>query len=90
MDGYMTTEQAAEYLGYTADYVTTLCATGKLPGAKKWGKRMWIIPEQSVFDYKPGPQGFAAVRARKLAEKEELMRLFNTARETALCEVQAQ
>lgn len=90
MDGYMTTEQAAEYLGYTADYVTTLCATGKLPGAKKWGKRMWIIPEQSVFDYKPGPQGFAAVKARKLAAAEELRRLLNAACKMAQCEVQAQ
>ena len=90
MEEYMTTQQAAEYLGYTADYITTLCTKGKLPGAQKWGKRFWAIPRKSVYEYKPGPQGFAAMKARKLAEIEQLRNTINEARNTALQEVYVQ
>ena len=88
MKGYMTTKQAAEYLDYTTEYISYLCKKGKLSGAERAGVKVWLIPEQSVYEYKPGLQGFAAVKARKLAEKEEFRRLFNAARNSALCEVQ--
>ena len=90
MEGYMTTQEAAEYLDYRMEYISVLCATGKLPGAKKMGKKIWIIPEKSVFEYKPGPQGFAVMKARKLAEAEQLRNTINEARNTALQEVYVQ
>lgn len=93
MEGYMTTQEAAEYLDYRMEYISVLCSTGKLPGAKKMGKKMWIIPEKSVFEYKPGPQGFAAVRereraeaARKKAEDAELWDMCKNTSNLALCE----
>ena len=68
MKGFMTTKQAADYLGYDPDYICMLCANGKLLGAEKFSG-VWSIPEQSVWGYTPAPQGFAVVKARKQAEK---------------------
>ena len=90
MENYLTAEEAARYLKRTTSLVCKLCVHGKLVGAKKMGKKMWIIPEQSVFEYKPGPQGFAAMKARKLAEAEQLRKTINEARNTALQEVYVQ
>ena len=65
---YMTTTEAAKYLGYHSDSVCNLCINGKLSGATKFGKS-WAIPRKSVEGYKKGAQGFAAVKARKEKEK---------------------
>ena len=79
MENFMTTEEAAKYLKRTISYICYLCSNNKLQGARKIGKRMWIIPTQSVHDFKPGPQGFAAVKARKEAEAAALKSLIETA-----------
>ena len=65
---YMTTTEAAEYLGYNSSSVCYLCMHGKLQGAEKFGKS-WAIPKQSVYGYEKNGQGFAAVKARKEKEK---------------------
>ena len=66
---FMTTKEAADFMGYAHDYVSRLCRDGKLPGAQMVAQKVWVIPTQSVIDYQPGPQGFAAVQARKRAEE---------------------
>ena len=79
MKGYMSTKEAATYLGYDQDYICYLCIKGKLPGAEKLGDWMWSIPEKSVYEYKPGLQGFAVIRARKKAEQEAWLQELNAA-----------
>lgn len=74
----MTTTEAAEYLGYHSDSVCNLCIKGKLLGAFKFGKS-WAIPKQSVYDYKRGPQGFAAVKAQKAKAKASWLEMINSA-----------
>lgn len=71
IEDYMTTQEAAEYLDYKPEYICNLCSKGKLPGAQKMGKRIWVIPKEAVYGYKPGLQGFAATKAREQAEMEE-------------------
>ena len=44
---YLTSAQAAAYLGYTKRYINTLCVKGEFPGAYKNGYR-WMIPESSL------------------------------------------
>lgn len=75
----MTTKEAAEYLGYTVDYISKLCKRGKLPGAQRAGERMWLIPRQSVLDYEPGPRGFTILQNRKRAEKKAFLSECNEA-----------
>ena len=79
MEGFMTAEEAARYLNRSNSLVCRLCKSGRLDGAKKVGQKVWLIPEKSVMEYKPGPQGFAALKARKLAKKEALMAQFKEA-----------
>ncbi|GEM_PF-4010772 len=50
LEGYMTTNEAAKYLGYDPDYICQLCINKKLKGATKFGK-MWAIPEEVVHIY---------------------------------------
>ena len=78
LKGYMTTRQVAECLGYDPDYICSLCINGKLPGAGKFGNA-WAIPEQSVYEYKPGLQGQAAVQARKQAKNAAQLAELNAA-----------
>ena len=54
---YMTTKEASKYLKYHPDYIGYLCSKGKLNGAEKIGDRVWMIPTQSVLEFKPIPQG---------------------------------
>ena len=75
----MTAAEAAEYLDYKPEYVCDLCKRGKLPGAKKFGKKMWAIPKQSVYDYEKNGQGFAAVKAKKIKAKMSWLAEFNAA-----------
>lgn len=74
----MTTTEAAKYLGYHSDSVCNLCIDGKLSGAFKFGK-VWAIPKESVYKYKKGAQGFAAVKERKEAEKMSFLAMINAA-----------
>lgn len=72
LEDFMTTAQAAEYLKRTTSLICKLCLKGKLLGAKRVGKRMWVIPKKSVLEYKPGLQGQAAINARKETECQKL------------------
>jgi len=79
----MTTEEAAKYLKYTTSYVCQLIKSGKISGAKKISQKAWLIPKTSIFDYKPGLQGFAAINAKKRAEAQEIKNLFSIAVKSA-------
>ena len=43
---YLTISQTAEKWGLKGRRVTTLCAEGRIPGAKKFGNA-WMIPEDA-------------------------------------------
>lgn len=73
----MTVEEAAKQLKYTKSAVCNICRRGEFPGARRVGQRVWIIPRASVMNYKRGLQGFAAVQARKRAEKEVFREALN-------------
>ena len=78
MKDFMTVDEAASFLKKSTSLICKLCVRGKLAGAYKLGKKMWLIPEKSVKEYVPGPKGFAAVKAQKQA----LMQAFiNSAKE---------
>ncbi len=62
---YLVVEEAARLLGFNVGTVSRLCRQGKIEGAYRFGGR-WVIPRESVKSYKPAPQGFAAVRQRKI------------------------
>ncbi len=65
-------KEAAKILGYEKSSVTLLCRKGKLEGAFRIGHQ-WMIPRSTVEQYKPAPQGFAAVwERRRQAEKLQL------------------
>ena len=81
MEGRVDTNVAAQMLDCSTSNVCKLCKCGKLAGAVKVNSKAWLIPMQSVLDYKPGPKGFAAVKARKeaaeaasKAEADEIVR----------------
>ena len=63
---FISVEEAAELSGYGKWNITLLCRQRKLDGAVKVGK-VWLIPRKAIKDYKPGPQGFAAVWAHRRA-----------------------
>ena len=63
---FISVEEAAELSGYGKWNITLLCRQGKLDGAVKVGK-VWLIPRKAIEEYKPGPQGFAAVWAHRRA-----------------------
>lgn len=78
LEGYMTTTEAAKFLDFNSDYVGSLCKKGELPGATKFGKS-WAIPEQSVYGYEKGGQGFAAEKERRQKENATLLATINAA-----------
>lgn len=65
MKDVMTVAEAAEVLKKSTSLICKLCVQGKLAGAYKLGKKMWLIPEEAVREYVPGPKGFAAVWQNK-------------------------
>ena len=88
LDGYMTVKEAVPKMGLTEGRIRQLCINGGIPGAQKVGNT-WVIPRASVESYKPGPQGFAAVWARRKAKgqseeagvKDDKWEEWNNARE---------
>ena len=64
---YMTVAEAAKILNRTKQCIAKLCLTGKIVGARKFGERVWMIPTQSVLEFKPIPQG----RPRGTSNKEK-------------------
>ena len=69
IEDFMTVKEAAEYLGYTSSAVSYICRNGGFPDARRAGERVWLIPKQSVVNYRRGLQGFAAVQAKKKADE---------------------
>ena len=51
IEGYMTSQEAAEYLKRSDSLICKLCKAGKLAGATKAGNT-WLIPEDTVKIYK--------------------------------------
>lgn len=41
---WLTVSEAVEYMGCTDGWVRVLLRDGKLPGAKRIGQRIWLIP----------------------------------------------
>ena len=77
IEEYVTSSEASAMIGRQARVIAQLCQDGKLPGAKKIAKT-WMIPRESVLNYKPGPRGpkprktkLAAERAAILAKAKE-------------------
>ena len=83
IEDFMTVEEAAQYLGCTKSAVCHICRQGGFEGARRAGQRVWLIPRQSVLSYRKGLQGFAAVQAKKKAEKASVLANINEAIITA-------
>ena len=75
---YITVDETAKYLNRTKRHVCWLCIR-KLPGAKKFGEKVWAIPRKSVEEYEPGLQGFAVVKSRKEKAKASWLAELNAA-----------
>ena len=54
-----------------------------MAGACRIGQRVWLVPEQSVIEYKPALRGFAAVQAKRREEAEKVLKEQNAAIRTA-------
>jgi hypothetical protein len=56
IENYITVVEACSLMEKAASMVARLCQTGKLPGAKKISNT-WLIPRESVLNYKPMKRG---------------------------------
>ena len=66
---YLDVTEAAELSGYGEQHIRRLCRLGTLKGAVlRRGK--WFVPKKSLEEYKPGPQGFAAVWEKRKSNEE--------------------
>ena len=54
---YVDGPAAARMLNVTTNQVRFLCSRGRLKGAMKLGTSGWIIPRESVINYKPQKRG---------------------------------
>lgn len=45
---YLTVAEAVEVMGCSEGWVRTLLGEGKLPGARRIGQRVWLIPAQAA------------------------------------------
>lgn len=66
-------------MNLTRGRVCGLCRDGKLAGACRIGQRVWLVPEQSVIEYKPALRGFAAVQTKRREEAEKVLKEQNAA-----------
>jgi excisionase family DNA binding protein len=62
-EDWITTQQAAEVTGYTADYVRKLAISGKVKG-RRWG-RDWQIDRRSLLAYVKAAEKLGAKRGPK-------------------------
>lgn len=67
-ENFMTSKEAAQSLNRSDSMIRKLCKSGKLSGAVKVGNT-WLIPQKSVKEYTPAPNGFTVVWAKKLARE---------------------
>ena len=54
---YVDGPAAAKMLNVTSTQVRFLCSRGRLKGAMKVGTSGWLIPRESVLNYKPKKRG---------------------------------
>lgn len=54
---YVDGPAAAKMLNVTSNQVRFLCSKGRLKGAMKLGTSGWLIPRESVLNYKPQKRG---------------------------------
>ena len=54
---YVDSPAAAEILKVTPNHIRFLCSKGRLKGALKLGSSAWLIPRQSLYEYKPMKRG---------------------------------
>ena len=45
---YLTVAEAVDYMGCTDGWVRVLLRDGKLPGARRIGQRVWLIPTSAA------------------------------------------
>jgi excisionase family DNA binding protein len=64
--GYITTQEAAQKLGYHVIYVRRMVREGKLQG-KKLGQ-MWVVSLQSIEDYKKETAGMSKNDPRRKSD----------------------
>ncbi len=60
---YIRTKEFSEMLGVTQETVRQQCASGKIPGAKRFGAT-WLIPKSFVETYVPSESKPKQVRKR--------------------------
>jgi hypothetical protein len=75
-ENFVTALQAAQMLGKGIRLIANLCQTGRLPRAEKIGNA-WLIPRESVLNYKPMKRGVKpgtrSKRAKLAAEKTAIL-----------------
>lgn len=56
LDGgeYLTVAEAVEVMGCSEGWVRTLLGEGKLPGARRIGQRVWLIPTAAAREARDG------------------------------------
>ena len=77
---YVTIAEAAKMLGRSVPMISHLCRERRLPNATKLTTGAWLIPRESVLNYKPnkrgvkpGTQSKKAKLAKLAAEKAEIL-----------------
>lgn len=55
---FMTTQEAAAYLGYSAKSIQNMLRNGKLKG-RRMGGRLWLVLRKSVEEYKKNSEGMS-------------------------------
>ena len=76
---YMTAAEAASFLNRTKRCITRLCLNGNFLGARKFGEKMWMIPTQSVLEFKPIPQGRPTGTSNKEKKRQAELDEWNAA-----------
>jgi excisionase family DNA binding protein len=51
---YLTVAEATEVMGCTEGWIRHLLGEGKLPGARRIGQRVWLIPAQAAKSARDG------------------------------------
>lgn len=73
---YVDSPAAAKILKVTPDHIRFLCGKGRLKGALKLGTSGWLIPRQSLQEYKPMKRGVKKGSKRGFHEKDFLSKFF--------------
>lgn len=51
---YLTVAEAVAFMGCSEGWVRTLLGEGKLPGARRIGQRVWLIPASAAREARDG------------------------------------